>query len=210
MSKVISLGGATDKGAYKRMPFYRLQGAPLRQKEYTDKVCVLAHSEVGDARYEWIIRWAHKILFDRPDWYDGATGDEERGVVYVGPNGDMKMYTADYKAQVHDALQASGYTDTYKRLRASDWLLDKMMRDAHSDGYATGKRQMVELIRFVQVRRVKKYAKNWTGHRDQMDQELDDLLNGYTPNYGKLWKWVIITVVLVGLAMYGAIKIVTG
>jgi len=188
----ISIGGFTNKDAWRKQPFAHLDSATLEnhKKLIIDKM-VTAGME------GFIIRLMNDafIYFSKhPEQYDGASGDVELHKV-----GDFYY---DISGVLHDYLDAINYTYTLKNLKLADLLLSKVMMQLGDPRVHHDKR--VSLLRIVRpLRYLWSKERRISSERPRLATiiQIDSYAYGHVISYLPLYKYGAIAVVLLAIIL---------
>jgi len=188
----ISIGGFTNKDAWRKQPFAHLYSATLDEHKK-----LLIDKMVTAGMEGFIIRLfndAFDYFSKYPEKYDGASGDVE--LHKVG------HFNYDIGAILHDYLDAINFTCTLKNLKASDLLLSKVMMELGDPRVHHDKR--VSLLRIVRPLR---YL--WSKERRSSQErprlatiiQIDSFASGHVISYLPLYKHGAIAVVLLAIIL---------
>jgi hypothetical protein len=183
--KKISIGGFTNREAYKKQPFWLLRNEPERLLKHKLIIMQGMYDRLVDQNIVEFFEIAFDYFIKNIKHYDGASGDVELHKVHG--------YTYDIGAIMHDYLDAVNYTVSIKTIRTADKVLFKVMEQLHDSTYHIDKRAALLYIaaplRYLNSKYISKRQSTTAPFNDaKIALYIEEYTNGYTFNYSRIRK----------------------
>jgi len=204
--KKISIGGFTNREAFKKQPFWLLRNEPETLRKHEQILLNgMRHTGCDDATlYAFSI--AFNYFVENPTQYDGASGDNELHKVHG--------YTYDIGAIMHDYLDAVNYTTSIEKIKTADKVLFKVMEQLGDSTYHIDKRAALLYIaapfRYLNSKYISKRQSTTAPFNDaKVAQYIVEFTEGYTFNYSRIRKVLAGAVVLlVAMGLFGKLSVI--
>ena len=204
--KKISIGGFTNREAFKKQPFWLLRNNP-ETLHLHEQILLNGMRHTGcDIAALYAFSISFNYFVENPTQYDGASGDVELHKVHG--------YKYDIGAIMHDYLDAVNYTTSIEKIKTADKVLFKVMEQLGDSTYHIDKRAALLYIaapfRYLNSKYISKRLSTTAPFNDaKIAQYIVEYTDGYSFNYSRIRKVLAGAVVLlVALGWTGKLSII--
>ena len=185
MTKKISIGGFTNREAFKKKPFWLLKNEPETLRKHEQILLNKMRHAGCDIATLGTFSIAFNYFVENPTQHDGASGDNELH--------KLGSYRYDIGAIMHDYLDAVNYTTSIETIRTADKVLFKVMEQLGDSTYHIDKRAALLYIaapfRYLNSKYISKRLSTAAPFNDaKIAQYIEEYTNGYSFNYGRIRK----------------------